>query len=90
MESLRPWTTGLSLAVTVVIAYAACALAFLAFPALAMAFLESLFHGVRFAKLPAEAQRLRVAEFGLVTIALFAYAFVVGWLFAVVRNALAR
>ena len=90
MESLIPWKTGLALAVTVAIAYAACALTFLTFPGLAMALLESLFHGVQVAKLQPEGQPFRFAQFGLVSIALFAYAFVIGWLFAVVRNALAR
>ena len=90
MESLIPWKTGVALAVTVALAYAACALTFLAFPGLATAFLQSLFHGVQFAKLQPEGQPFRFAGFGLVTIALFVYTFVIGWLFAVVRNALAR
>ena len=90
MESMIPWKTGLALAVTVAIAYAACALTFLAFPGLATAFLESLFHGVQFARLQQEGQPFRFEELGLVTMALFAYAFLLGWLFAVVRNAMAR
>lgn len=90
MQPLSPSKTGLALAVTMTIAYVICALAFLAFPGLATTFLESLFHGVQFARLPAQGQGFRFAGFGLVTIALFVYAFAIGWLFAVVRNMLLR
>jgi hypothetical protein len=55
-----------------------------------MTFLESLFHGVQFAKLAAEGQPFRLTEVGIVSMALFVEAFFVGWLFAVVRNTLAR
>jgi hypothetical protein len=67
-----------------------CALLFLAFPGLATSFLESLFHGLQFRRLQSAGEPFSFAGFGLVAVALFVYAFAVGWLFAAIRNMLVR
>lgn len=90
MDKLDAAMTGLSLAVTVVIAYTVCAFLFLAVPDLAASFLESLFHGLQFSRLEVADARFRFTGFGVTAIALFVYAFFVGWLFAIVRNMFVR
>ena len=90
MAKLDPWITGASLALTAALAYAACAALFLLFPALATSFLAALFHGLDFSKLAVSPGAFDFAAFSLVAVTLALYAFVVGVLFALIRNALSR
>lgn len=89
MNRLDPLITGASLAITIAIAYLVCALFFQMFPTLASPFLQSLFHGVEFVAGTGSGAPGPVT-FALTDLALAAYAFFVGWLFAQVRNRLGR
>ena len=86
MDKLRPSIIGASLAITTALAYAACALLFFLFPGMGMAFVQSLFHGLDFSKLTVTPGVFDFAGFGRVAVALAAYGFFVGALFAIVRN----
>ena len=89
MDRLHPWLTGAALAVTVTIGYAACALIFVTFPDASATFLNALFHGLDFRKLqPAGGYSL--AGFGGASVVLALWAFLIGVLFAAIRNFLGR
>ena len=90
MNKLDLWRTGGALAVTVVVGYAVCALIFVTFPEASVNFLNALFHGLDFRKLQPAAEGFSFANFGIVAIVMAAWAFVVGAMFAVVSNLLAR
>jgi hypothetical protein len=68
-------STGVALAITVGIGYAACAFAFQAAPDAAMAFMNALFHGLDFRKLQGGPA---LFDFGSFFFALFV---AVGWAF---------
>ena len=90
MNKLNPWRTGATLAVTVVLAYAICALIFVVFPDASVNFMNALFHGLDFRKLQQGPGGFSFAGFGVVAVAMAAWAFVVGAIFAGVSNLLAR
>jgi hypothetical protein len=90
MNRLNPWSTGVALAVTVVTAYAICALIFVSFPDASANFMNALFHGLDFRKLQPAAGGFSLAGFGIAAAVLAAWAFVFGAIFAVVSNLLAR
>ena len=71
----RAISTGVALAITVGIGYAACAFAFQAAPDAAMAFMNALFHGLDFRKLQGGPA---LFDFGWFFFALFV---AVGWAF---------
>ena len=71
----RAISTGIALAITVGIGYAACALAFRAAPDAAMTFMNALFHGLDFRKLQGGPA---LFDFGSFFFALFV---AVGWAF---------
>jgi hypothetical protein len=90
MNKLNPWRTGATLAVTVVLAYAICAVIFVVFPNASMNFLNGLFHGLDFGKLQPSAGGFSFAGFGGVAVVMAVWVFVVGAIFAGVSNLLAR
>jgi len=90
MNRLNPWSTGVALAVTVVTAYAICALIFVVFPDASANFMNALFHGLDFRKLQPAAGGFSLSGFGVVAAVMAAWAFVVGSIFAGVSNLLAR
>lgn len=90
MSKLDPWRTGVALAVTVVTAYAICAVIFVVFPDASANFMNALFHGLDFRKLQPAAGGFSLAGFGVAAAVMAAWAFVVGAIFAGVSNLLAR
>jgi hypothetical protein len=90
MDQVKPWPTGAALALTVVIAYAACAAIFVAFPDASAAFLNALFHGLDFRKLQPAAGGFSLAGFGLSAAVLAVWAFLIGALFAGLHNLIGR
>lgn len=90
MTKLDPWRSGIALAVTAAIAYAICALIFATFPDASANFMNALFHGLDFRKLQPAPGGFSLAGFGGAIAVMAAWGFVVGALFAVVRNLLAR
>jgi hypothetical protein len=90
MNRLNPWATGVALAVTVVTAYAICALIFVSFPDASANFMNALFHGLDFRKLQPAAGAFSLAGFGVAAAVMAAWAFVVGAIFAGVSNLLVR
>ena len=89
MQRMNPWLTGVALGITIGIGYAVCTLLFLAFPEAALAFLNSLFHGLEFRKLQV-AGAFSLTGFAAVAVAMMVYGFLIGALFASVRNLLSR
>lgn len=85
MSTLVPWRFGAALAGTVVIGYAACTLLWVAFTDLGIDFLNSLFHGLDFRRLAVE-QGFRVGGAIVSAIVLGLWAFLMGALFAALRN----
>jgi hypothetical protein len=90
MSKLDPWRTGATLAVTVVIGYAICAVIFVALPDASANFMSALFHGLDFRKLQPAAGGFSLAGFGVAAAVMAVWAFVVGATFAVASNLLAR
>src|SRR5262245_6133185 len=74
----RGVSTGFALAVTVGIAYTACALAFGLWPEAGIRFMNSLFHGLDFRKLQAGAVLFDFGNFFFALIVLMVWAFVLG------------
>jgi hypothetical protein len=73
-----------------VIGYAVCAALFVAFPDASAAFLNALFHGLDFKKLQSAAGGFSLAGFGWSAAVLAVWAFVIGALFAAIRNLFGR
>lgn len=90
MSKLDPWRTGVALAVTVVTAYAICAVIFVVYPDASANFMNALFHGLDFRKLQPAAGGFSLAGFGVAAAVMAVWAFVVGAIFAGVSNSLAR
>lgn len=90
MNRLNPWTTGVALAVTVITAYAICALIFVLFPDASANFMNALFHGLDFRKLQPATGAFSLTGFGVAAAVMAAWAFVVGAIFAGVSNLLGR
>lgn len=87
MTNVSPWRTGASLAITVAIAYAVCAILYGLWPDRGVEFLNALFHGLDFQKLAAPVP-FRATTFLYPLIVLVVWGFLVGTLFEVVRKAL--
>ena len=87
-QSLR---TGAAFAITVAIAYAACAFVFWLFPEAAASFMNGLFHGLDFRKLQSGGSLFTFGGFvyALVAITIWAFVFgtLFGWLQSRVRSA---
>lgn len=90
MDRIHPARTGAALAITIAIAYALCALVFVAFPDGSVAFLNALFHGLDFRKLQPGPGGFSLAGFGAAVIVMAVYGFLIGALWAWVSNLLGR
>ena len=84
----RPLSTGVALAVTVGIAYAACTLVFRAAPDAAMTFMNGLFHGLDFRKLQGGPALFDFGSFFLALLVAVVWAFAFGALFGWIMNRL--
>lgn len=73
--------TGVALAITVGIAYAACALAFRVWPDAAMEFMNALFHGLDFRRLAGGPASFDFSAFFLALFVAVLWAFAIGALF---------
>ena len=73
--------TGVALAITVGIAYTACALAFGAWPDASMEFMNSLFHGLDFRKLARGPAPFDFSAFSFALFVAVLWAFALGALF---------
>ena len=73
--------TGAALAVTAGIGYAACALAFRAWPDAAMQFMNALFHGLDFGKLARGPAPFDFGSFLYALLVMLVWAFALGALF---------
>ena len=89
MTRLTPFTTGVSLAVTVAVVYSVCAALYALWPGLGIEFLNSLFHGLDFHKLETAAP-WTIRMFVLPLAVLVIWGFAVGSLFAWLHNLLHR
>lgn len=82
--------TGTTFALTVAVAYTACAILFWLFPETAASFMNALFHGLDFRKLQA-ASEFSFGGFTFAVLGVTAWAFIFGalfgWLQALVRPA---
>lgn len=86
---LNPGRTGMALALTVGIAYAACALVFWIWPEASAQFMNGLFHGLDFRKLREGAGQFGFESFGVSLVGIVVWAFLVGCLFGWLSNRLA-
>lgn len=77
----RAIPTGVALALTVGIGYAACALVFRAAPDAAMTFMNALFHGLDFRKLQSGPAPFDFSSFSFALFVAVAWAFVLGVVF---------
>jgi hypothetical protein len=77
----RAIPTGVALAITVGIGYAACALAFRAAPDAAMTFMNALFHGLDFRKLQGGPALFDFGSFAFALFVAVVWAFVFGAVF---------
>lgn len=78
--------TGTALAITVGIGYAACALAFRAWPDASMQFMNALFHGLDFRKLASGPAPFEFSSFFYALFVTLVWAFALGALFGWVKN----
>jgi len=85
-----PARTGLALAVTVALAYTACALFFWMSPSTATAFMNGLFHGLDFGKLQGAPGAFSFGGFAAALVVMTLWAFVLGAVFSFIRAQLAR
>ena len=83
---LNPIRTGTVLALTVAIAYAACALVFWIWPDAAAQFMNGLFHGLDFRKLRDGPGTFGFESFGISLVGIAVWAFVVGCVFGWLSN----
>ena len=87
MNKLNPWKFGAVIALTVGINYTLCAIAWLSFPGLAIDLLNALFHGLDFRKLQVTGA-FSASGFTYALITLMAFTYVLGAVYALVRNGL--
>ena len=85
MINLHPWKFGAVTALTVGINYALCTIVWVAFTDPALVFLNALFHGLDFRKLQTVAT-FSVTSFFYALTTLMVFAYVLGAIFAFVRN----
>ena len=84
----RGVSSGFALAVTVGIAYAACALVFRLWPEAGASFMNSLFHGLDFRKLQAGAAIFDFGTFFFALTVLVVWAFALGFIFGWIADRL--
>ena len=80
--------TGVALAITVGIGYAACALVFRAAPDAAITFMNALFHGLDFRKLQSGPALFDLGSFFLALLGIVVWAFVLGAVFGWITDRL--
>ena len=85
MTKLNPWTFGAVLSITIVISYLLCALFWYSFNGPAIEFMNALFHGVDFRKIYT-ATPFSPGAFVYVLVVLAVWSFVVGAIYATLRN----
>ncbi len=89
MVKMNPWKTGIALAVTMAVSYIVCAVLYNVWPERGLDFLNALFHGLDFRKLEtATPFRISIILYPLTV--LVVWGFVVGALFAFIRNLIHR
>ncbi len=84
----RAIPTGVALAITVGVAYAACAVAFRAAPDAAMTFMNALFHGLDFRKLQSGPVAFDFGSFAFALFVFVVWAFVLGAVFGWIADRL--
>ena len=89
MGNLNAFRFGLVFALTVVISYAVCTLAWMAFTEQSIVILNALFHGLDFRKLYVGGG-FSVSDWAYAMAVLMVWAFLTGMLFAALRGRLAR
>ncbi len=89
MANMNPWKTGVTLAVTLAIAYTACALVYALAPERGIEFVNVLSHGLDFHKLGTPAP-LTFGMFFYPLAVLSVWGFLVGALYASLHNLLHR
>ena len=85
MTKLNPWTFGAVLSITILISYLLCALFWYSFTGPAIDFMNALFHGVDFRKIYT-ATPFSAGAFVYVLVVLAVWSFVLGAIYATVRN----
>lgn len=88
MAKLNPWRFGAVLSVTVGISYALCTIVWVTFTGPAIDFMNALFHGLDFRRLQMVTAEVSIASFVYAIIVLTVWAYLVGAIYATVRNAL--
>jgi hypothetical protein len=87
MEKLNPWKFGAVLSLTVLINYILCTIFWYAFPGPSLDLINGLFHGMDFRKIFA-ATPFSAGTFAYVLIVLAVWAYVLGVVYATMRNVL--
>ncbi len=88
MDKLNRWSVSVALAITMSLAYMACAVAVDLFPEPSINFFNAWFHGLDISVLRAhKPNTIGVFIYGLIGVA--AIAFLVGWVYATVYNLVA-
>jgi hypothetical protein len=85
MTRLNPWTFGAVLSMTVLVSYILCAAFWYSFTGPSIELLNALFHGMDFRKIYAPAP-FALSSFVFVLAVLAVWAYVVGAVYAVIRN----
>jgi len=83
---MNPTRFGAALAVTVGIAYAACALVFWTWPEASAQFMNALFHGLDFRKLQSGPSTFGFESFSYAFVGVVVWAFLLGCLFGWLAN----
>ena len=87
MEKLNPWKFGAVLSLTVLINYILCTIFWYAFPGPSLDLINGLFHGMDFRKIYA-ATPFSAGTFLYVLIVLAVWSYILGVIYATVRNLL--
>ena len=87
MIPLNPWKFGAVLSVTVVVSYLLCAVFWYSLPGPSMDLVNALFHGMDFRKIYSPAA-FAIGSFLYVLVVLAVWAYLLGAIYAVVRNLL--
>lgn len=87
MTRLNPWIFGVVVSITVVIIYAICTVFWFAFTEPSINFLNALFHGMDFRKIYGSAP-FSLGDFLYVLVVFTVWGYIVGVVYATVRNLL--
>lgn len=85
MNNLNPWRFGLVLSITVLVNYVLCAIVWYSLNGPSLKFLNALFHGMDFTKIYASTA-FSLTDFLYVLIVLSVWAYVLGLIYALIRN----